>query len=470
MSLMPVTDSMFLAVESREHPMHVGGLQLFTPPDDAGPEYLRELRQTLLERTSVRDTFQQRLRRPVNTAGYLAWQRDPQLDLDYHFRHSALPSPGRIRELLELTSRWHSTLLDRHRPLWEVHLVEGLADGRFALYSKIHHAVMDGVSALRQLTDVLSEDPADRDCPPPWGKRRAAAPSPRATVTPADTIRAVTGAARQLAGTPAAAARIAKEAFRAQALTLPLQAPRTMFNVPIGGARRFAAQSWPLERVRAVASAASVTRNDVVLAMCAGALREYLIDAHALPSAPLTAMVPVSMRSGSGSSASGSGSAAGSTAAPQASGNQIGALLANLGTDLGDPADRLATIARSTAGGKRLFRELTPLQALLLSALNVAPLAASPLPGFATATRPPFNLVISNVPGPRRQMYWNGARLDGIYPASVLLDGQALNITLTTTGDDLDVGITGCRRSVPHLQRLLSHLDTALTDLEKAVA
>ncbi|OLT45252.1 diacylglycerol O-acyltransferase [Saccharomonospora sp. CUA-673] len=458
MSLMPVTDSMFLAVETREHPMHVGGLQLFTPPDDAGPEYLRDLRENLLERTSVREALQRRLRTPVNTAGYLAWQRDPQLDLDYHFRHSALPRPGRIRELLELTSRWHSTLLDRHRPLWEAHLVEGLADGRFAVYSKIHHAAMDGVSALRQLTDVLSDDPADRDCPPPWGKPRSSPPAARpalGALDPREAVRAATGAARQLAEVPGGAVRIAKEMLRAQALTLPLQAPRTMFNVPIGGARRFAAQSWPLDRVRAVASGAGVSRNDVVLAMCAGALREYLVEAHALPAQPLTALVPVSMRSAKDADAG------------EASGNRIGALLANLGTDLADPADRLATIARSTTEGKRLFRELTPVQALLLSALNVAPLAASPLPGFTTATRPPFNLVISNVPGPRRQMYWNGARLDGIYPASVLLDGQALNITLTTTGDNVDVGITGCRRSVPHLQRLLTHLETALTDLEK---
>ncbi|GAA1215980.1 WS/DGAT/MGAT family O-acyltransferase [Prauserella alba] len=453
MSLMPVTDSMFLAIETREHPMHVGGLQLFTPPDDAGPEYLRELRETLLQRTTVRETFQRRLRRPVNTAGYLAWQRDPQLDLDYHFRHSALPGPGRIRELLELTSRWHSTLLDRHRPLWEVHLVEGLADGRFAVYSKIHHAMMDGVSALRQATGVLSDDPDDRSCPPPWGKRDTRRRTPRGAPDPMEALRTAAGTARELAGAPGAALSVAREAFRERTLTLPLEAPRTMFNVPIGGARRFAAQSWPLERIRTVASSAGVSRNDVVLAMCGGALREYLIERHALPTSPLTAMVPVSMRS--------------AREVGESSGNQIGALLANLGTDLQDADERLATVARSTSEAKRVFRELTPLQALLLSAFNVAPLAASPVPGIAGNTRPPFNLVISNVPGPRKQMYWNGARLDGIYPASVLLDGQAVNITLTTSGDNLDVGITGCRRSVPHLQRLLTHLDTALTDLEK---
>ncbi|PXY20998.1 WS/DGAT/MGAT family O-acyltransferase [Prauserella muralis] len=453
MAMMPVTDSMFLLIETREHPMHVGGLQLFTPPEGAGPDYLADLRQDLLKNTSVRSLFRQRPARPVNTMGYLAWAEDEELDLDYHFRHSALPQPGRVRELLELTSRWHSTLLDRHRPLWEIHLVEGLNDGRFAMYSKVHHSLMDGVSALRQLQSILSDDPAALDCPPPWGSRRPQR-GRRGRPGALGRLRSAAGASRQLAGLPGMAAKVATEAFREHTLTLPLQAPKTMLNVPIGGARRFAAQSWPLERAKQVATNAGVSRNDVVLAMCAGALRDYLIEQRALPDAPLVAMVPVSLRSRADTG--------------EAAGNQIGALLCNLGTDQPDPAERLRVISRSMADGKRVFKELTPLQILLLSALNVAPLGVSPVPGVVNNTRPPFNIVISNVPGPRKQMYWNGATLDGIYPASVLLDGQALNITLTSNGENLDFGITGCRRSVPHLQRLLVHLDTALAELEYA--
>lgn len=453
MAVMPITDSMFLLVETREHPMHVGGLQLFQKPPGAGPDYLSQLRKNLLEETTLRRDFQKRPARPVNTVGNLAWTEESNLELDYHFRHSALPQPGRIRELLELTSRWHGSLLDRHRPLWEVHLVEGLADGRFAIYSKIHHAVLDGVSALKHLQSNLSDDPEAMDCPPPWGTRSRAPQS--AERDPLSLLRLGRNAAEQVGGLAPAALRVANEAFREHRLTLPMQAPKTMLNVPIGGARRFAAQSWQTERVRAVATAAGVSRNDVVLAMCSGALRDYLIEQQALPDEPLVAMVPVSMRSQSESG--------------EPSGNAIGALLCNLGTDQVDPADRLTVINRSMADGKRIFKELTPLQALLLSGINVAQLGVSPLPGMATRTKPPFNLVISNVPGPRSQMYWNGAALDGIYPASVLLDGQALNITLTNTGDSLDFGITGCRHSIPHLQRLLTHLDTALAELEVAV-
>lgn len=453
MAVMPITDSMFLLVETREHPMHVGGLQLFQKPPDAGPDYLKQVRENLLEQTTLRRDFQKRPARPVNTLGNLAWTEESNLELDYHFRHSALPQPGRIRELLELTSRWHSTLLDRHRPLWEVHLVEGLADDRFAIYSKIHHAVLDGVSALKHLQTNLSDDPAVTDCPPPWGTRSRA--RQRMEGAPQSLLRFGRNAAEQVGGLAPAAAKVANEAFREHRLTLPMQAPKTMLNVPIGGARRFAAQSWRAERVRAVATAAGVSSNDVVLAMCSGALRDYLIEHQALPDEPLVAMVPVSMRQQAESG--------------EPTGNSIGALLCNLGTDRVDPADRLTVINRSMADGKRIFKQLTPLQALLLSGINVAQLGVSTVPGLVNRTKPPFNLVISNVPGPRSQMYWNGAALDGIYPASVLLDGQALNITLTNTGDSLDFGITGCRQSIPHLQRLLTHLDTALAELEVAV-
>ncbi|MCU1683199.1 MAG: diacylglycerol O-acyltransferase [Amycolatopsis sp.] len=453
MPLMPVTDSMFLLVETREHPMHVGGLQLFKKPEGAGPDYLSNLRRDLLDSTNMRSLFRRRPSRPVNTAGYLGWSQDANLELDYHFRHSALPQPGRIRELLELTSRWHGTLLDRHRPLWEIHLIEGLADDRFAIYTKIHHALMDGVSALKQLQGTLSEDPDDLDCPPPWGTRQKE-PSARNGKAPSSFFRTAGRTFSQLAGVAPAAFKVAGEAFREHTLTLPMQAPKTMLNVPIGGARRFAAQSWSLDRVRQIASAAGVSRNDVVLAMCSGALRDYLIEQSALPDAPMVAMVPVSLRR--------------KTDAGEAAGNNIGALLCNLATDQTDPAQRLTAIHQSMRNGKRLFSELTPLQTMLLSGLNVAQLGISPIPGVVNNTRPPFNIIISNVPGPRKQMYWNGAQLDGVYPASVLLDGQALNITLTSNGDNLDFGITGCRRSVPHLQRILTHLDTALAELEAA--
>src|ERR1044072_4744145 len=169
MAIMPVTDSMFLLAESREHPMHVGGLQLWRPPADAGPDYLAELHHRLLA-TDVRSLFRRRTRGPVSL-GQWAWTPDDDVDLEYHIRLSALPRPGRVRELLELTGRLHGSLLDRHRPLWEYRLIEGMTGGRFASYTKVHHSLLDGVGALRLLAKSLSTDPDERELLPPWGER-----------------------------------------------------------------------------------------------------------------------------------------------------------------------------------------------------------------------------------------------------------------------------------------------------------
>jgi len=226
-----------------------------------------------------------------------------------------------------------------------------------------------------------------------------------------------------------------------------------MLNVPVGGARRCAAQSWPLDRVKTVKAAAGVSLNDVVLAMCAGALRAYLDDADALPDTPLVAMVPVSLRNDGDS----------------VGGNMVGAVLCNLGTHFDDPAQRLQAIHSSMRENKNVMSQLPRAQAMALSMLLLSPAVVNSVPGFAKVTPPPFNVCISNVPGARDPLYCNGARLDGNYPMSIALNGQALNITLTSSADSLDFGLVGCRRSVPHLQRVLGHLETSLKDLERAV-
>ena len=451
MELISPTDSMFLLAESREHPMHVGGLQLFDPPEGTGPEFIRDIYATMLGFEDVQPTFRKHPGELLGGIANVAWSFDRDVDLEYHLRRSALPSPGRVRELLELTSRLHGSLLDRHRPLWETHLVEGLNDGRFAVYTKVHHALLDGVSAMKLMRRSLSDDPQDTELRAPWtiGPRRRAKDKKRSS--PLGDLVKVAGS---IAGLGPSALTVARAALLEQQLTLPFGAPKTMFNVPIGGARRCAAQSWPLKRVIAVKDAAGVTVNDVVLAMCAGALRAYLIEQDALPDRPLIAMVPVNLRSENDASSGG---------------NMVGTILCSLATDLEDPAHRLDTIHASMRGNKEVFSQLPRLQQLALSAFNIAPLALAVLPALASAAQPPFNIVISNVPGAREPLYWRGARLDGNYPMSIALDGQALNITLSNNADNLDFGLVGCRRSVPHLQRLLGHLEDSLTDLEEAV-
>ncbi|MBX9847885.1 MAG: wax ester/triacylglycerol synthase family O-acyltransferase, partial [Rhodocyclaceae bacterium] len=445
--MMP-TDSIFLLGESREHPMHVGGLQLFEPPEDAGPGFAKTIYDAILAAgRNVQPTFSKHPATVMGGVAGLAWTYDRKIDLDYHVRRSALPSPGRVRELLELTSRWHSTLLDRHRPLWESHVIEGLNDGRVAIYTKLHHSLVDGVSALKLMQRSLSVDPDDRAVRPVWTlpKRRYRSGSS-----------SLFGALTKMAGSAVALGpstfSLARAALWEQQLTLPFEAPRSMLNVKIGGARRCAAQSWSLDRVKSVKQAAGVTVNDVVLAMCSGALRYYLIEHHALPDSPLIAMVPVSLRS---------------KEEADSGGNLVGSILCNLATDTEDPLQRLQTVSESMRRNKKVFSELPRLQALALSAFNVSPMILAMAPGIFSSAPPPFNIVISNVPGSTVPMYLGGARLDGSYPMSIALDGQALNITLVNNAGNLDFGLVGCRRSVPHLQRLLVHLETSLADLER---
>src|SRR4051812_42753276 len=171
MGLMPPTDSMFLIPESREQPMHVGSLQLFELPEGADRSLIRETYETLLATTDIAPLFRRRPHRSFGTLGQWAWVDDDDVDLEHHVRHSALPEPGRVRELLALTSRLHGTLLDRQRPLWEMHVIEGLEGHRFAVYSKLHHAVMDGVSGLRLLQRTLSPSPNDRSAKAFWSPR-----------------------------------------------------------------------------------------------------------------------------------------------------------------------------------------------------------------------------------------------------------------------------------------------------------
>ncbi|MCV7079736.1 WS/DGAT/MGAT family O-acyltransferase [Mycobacterium szulgai] len=455
MQLIAPADAMFLLGESREHPMHVGSLQLFEPPEEAPGEandgFVTEAYESMLRCTDVQPTFRKHpaFLGPITN---LAWSFDDDVELDYHFRRSALPRPGRVRELLELASRLHGSLLDRHRPLWEAHLVEGLNDGRYAVYIKFHHSLQDGVSAQKLMQRAFTSDPSDDEVRVPWAlKPRKPRGSSGRNASPLQMLSRALDSAAVLAPSTLS---LARAALLEQQLTLPFRAPKTMFNVRIGGARRVAAQSWSIERIKAVKAAADVTFNDVVLAMSAGALRSYLLERNALPEAPLVAMVPVSLRKEN---------------EIDGGGNMVGTVLCNLNTDADDAGTRLHAINASMRDAKQVFTQLPRVQQLALSGFLTGGLVFALIPGFVASAPPPFNIVISNVPGSSDPMYWRGARMTGNYPLSIALDGQAMNITVTTNAENLDFGIVGCRRSVPHLQHMLGHLETSLKDLERAV-
>lgn len=455
------TSAAFLLAENRNMPMHVGGLQLFEKPEGAGRNYVREMFEEMRDEEEIAPLFLKHPYRSLRTGGQLVWREDEQFDIEHHVRHSALPKPGRIRELLELCSRLHSTRLAWERPLWEAHVIEGLRDGRVAMYTKTHHALVDGVSAMRLLQSVLTTDPDKRGMPAMWGVQsgsRSRKPKPEVALSevPLNALRAAMGITAEAAGMPSALIKTITKGLRNETSALSLYAPRTLFNQTITGSRRFAAQDWPIERLRAIGKSTGTTLNDVVLAMCSGAVRSYLLELDALPEQPLVAMVPVGLNAKQSHVASAEG------------GNAVGAVMCQLATDLHDPGRRLKTIHRSMNEGKDALSSMTPVQILAMSAIGQAPAILTPMLRMQGIVRPPYNLIISNVPGPRTTHYWNGAKLDGTYPLSIPINGMALNITCTSYDGKMAFGLTGCRRTVPHLQRLLTHLDDEVAALEKA--
>jgi diacylglycerol O-acyltransferase len=297
--------------------------------------------------------------------------------------------------------------------------------------------------------------------PAPWDAATRRAPRPPAdpvplSELPSRTVRSALGIAAEAAGLPSAFTRTMTRSVRNETSAVSLYAPRTIFNQRITGSRRFAAQDWPIARLRAIGKATGTTINDVVLAMCSGAMRAYLLELDALPETTLISMVPVALRTKESHLPSVRG------------GNALGSVMVKLGTDLDDPADRLQLVHESMLDGKRALAQMTPTQILAMSALGQAPAILAPMLKLGGVVKPPYNLIISNVPGPRTTQYFNGMKLVGTYPLSIPIDGMALNITCNSYADQMAFGLTGCRRTVPHLQRLLIHLDTELNALEKA--
>jgi diacylglycerol O-acyltransferase len=442
---------MFLYGESRETMMHVAGMLPFSPPPDARPDHLRALMDEV--RTApVYAPWNLRLRWPEMLRNPLQTWVESDVDREYHVRRSALPSPGDERELGILVSRLHGYPIDFHRPPWEMHLIEGLEGGRFALYVKVHHALLDGFTAMRTLSNALSTDPDDRERPLFFSLPPPARP-PRDDDATGITYSELIAAVRTQYGATKSAARALLNISKESELVSPRQAPKCVLNARISRSRRFATVRHETARIKAIARAAGGTVNDVVLALSAASLRRYLLELDALPAEPLIAMLPVSVRPKD----------------DEGGGNALGAILASLATDVADPAERLAAIIHSTTTAKHQLQGLSKAAILQYSALLVAPSVAQMIPGTAGRVKPTFNVVISNVPGPEEPRYFRGARLEAAYPMSIPLHGQALNITCNSYAGNVCFGFTGCRDTVPHLQRLAVYCGEALGELERAV-
>lgn len=451
-------DLLFLAAESRESMMHVGAMMQFTPPPDASPTFLHDLMEEIRHDASAVPPWNLKLRTPgVLTSPNQAWIEDPTFDVEYHVRHSALPMPGGERELGVLVSRLHGNPIDFHRPPWEVHFIEGLPHGRFAIYVKVHHSLVDGYTGMKLLARSLSTDPAERDTPIFFARGAARARTSDGPSAPPTLAGIVQRASDELEGIRAAM-RAAASVARAKGLgdsdlIAPLRAPCSVINAPISRNRRFATQQFEVERMRHVARAFDATLNDLVLALCASALRRLLLEQGSLPPEAMTAMLPVNIRPKD----------------DPGGGNAVGAIYATLATDVEDPEARLRTIVASTRRAKDELVGLGQNAILEFSAMMLAPMVFSMAPGAAGRVRPAFNLVISNVPGPAEKLYFRGYELDAYYPLSVPIHGYGLNITVVTYGTTLNFGFTGDRDSLRHLQRLSVYAREALIELESAI-
>jgi diacylglycerol O-acyltransferase / wax synthase len=461
-------DLIFIYGETSSSKMHVGGLLPFTPPADAGRDYLREIIDEARQQ-EVLPPWNRKLAYPrLQFSPLHSWVVDEDFDFDYHVRRSALASPGDERELGILVSRLHSNHLDLTRPPWELHVIEGLEGGRFALYLKIHHALVDGYSAMRMLGRSMSTDPDDRqtrmffNVPVPSRERRVVDSTESSNPLTA-TLRALSGVGSTVSGGVSSAVDLAAALVKTQIrrdgdyghIAGSASAPHSILNARISRNRRFATQQYEFDRLKQLSSQHGSTINDVALAIIGGGLRKFLMDFDKLPDRSLVAFLPVNVR----------------PKGDEGGGNAVGAILAPMGTDVEDPVERLQTITSATRASKAQLQTMSPTAIIAYSAALLAP-AGGQIAGALTGVQPPwpytFNLCVSNVPGPQEPLYFRGSRLEATYPVSIPIHGMALNITLQSYADTINLGFVGCRDRLPHLQRLAVYTGDALAALEKA--
>jgi len=459
-------DASFLAMETTTTTGHVGGLSVLDPTGAPKPLTLARLTDVIAERLPLVPVLRRKLLNVPLGLDQPYWVDDPDFDIEYHVREIALPRPGSDAQLTEQVSRLHARPLDRSKPLWEIYLITGLAKRRVAVYTKIHHAAIDGVSGTELLTVLLDLDPSGRELPPPVPFRPAPPP-------PLSAIAAK--AVARMAWRPVQTVQMTNEVLRwlptlAPVMstvvggmlglnrgdgevipTTPGRPPATPFNKAITPHRRFAFRSVDLAEVKTVKNAFGVSVNDVVMAMTAGALRRWLTDHAALPSQPLIAMIPVSVRD---------------PASKGALGNKVSAMLAMLPTHVAEPDLRLELVHAATKIAKA--QQAVIPQGLVDQISDFAPPALTARAARVVAATgllhrlPPFNLTISNVPGPNTPVYLCGARLIAHYPVSVVADGQGLNVTLVGYMGQLHFGLISCRELVPDLDVLAGYLTDEL--------
>jgi diacylglycerol O-acyltransferase len=446
-------DTAFLAAEMPGNLLHVMAVMVLDPETIPGGYSFAGFRDFIAQRIHRVPPLRRRLEVPFGLARPL-WVEDPDLDLDYHVRRAAVPSPGGAREVAALASELDERPLDRSRPLWEMVVVEGLEHGHFAVVAKLHHAMMDGIAGMRHMASLFSPEPGLDDPGTPGWRQPARVPGD---------LELLAGAVPTLLGQPLRGARAGVETLRLafrEALRgirgkaeSPPPAPRSWLNAPTTPHRTVAYTSLPLLEVKAAARAGSATVNDALLTVIGGAVRRYLDRIGQLPAEALVAGVPISTH-----------------VEGEERANAVAGAFVTLATHLEDPAARLAAIRDATSQAKRrdsggMLDSVGPW--LEVPSPLVFSLFARAYTRLHLADRvtPLCNLVVSSVNGPPEALYFAGARLRGIYPLGPIYDGMALNVTALRCGDAIDVGLVACRGRIRDLWEIADAIPEALAEL-----
>ncbi|CAN5807592.1 wax ester/triacylglycerol synthase family O-acyltransferase [soil metagenome] len=456
-------DASFLYLETPSMLMHVTGTIVLDPAGMEGGYRWEAFKEMLAERIHLLPPFRRRLVTVPFGLGHPVWIEDPDFDLDAHVRRAAVPAPGSMHELAEIVGDLAGRPLDRSRPLWEMWVVEGLADGHIAIVTKMHHSAIDGASGADLMAHIFDLDPDDVTVPPDDGSwQPEQAPSDLSLAAKALATQATSPVrmVRLMGKTVGSMADIVRQRVGrpsdAVPSPMPFGAPRTPFSGAITSHRSVAFARTSLDDFKHVKNAFGTTVNDVVLAASAVSLRHWLIDRGGLPDKPLVASVPVSVR---GDDSEGLG-------------NQVSAMLVNLPVQLDDPAAILGEIQQNTKGAKELhgaigadmlqdWSEFAPPAVLA----RVARFYSSW--NLADHHAPMHNLVISNMPGPPIPLYCAGARVLSTYPMGPVMEGAGLNITVLSNMGNVDFGAIACRELVPDIWDIATGFSAAVDELVK---
>lgn len=455
-------DASFLYMETPETPMHVGGLYLYELPPDYTGDFYENFKAQIASRMHLFPILTRKLVQLPFDIDTPLWVKDDDVDLDYHIRRHTVPKPGRFDQLEELAGRLHSNFLDRSRPLWEIYIIDGLADGRIAEYTKFHHAGFDGAAAMAFIQSLYDTTPVARQVPPPSEKteKEDLDPIKLLSAAYANGVRTYLRTIQAMPELLRAWTKFAlpdPDTFKVEPLELPRPAPRTRLNAAITSQRSYAARSLSLIDIKRIAKSNGATVNDVVLAVCSGALRRYLKEKGELPSQSLTAFVPVSLREAGNIEMN----------------NQVFGMICSLATRDAHPLKRLLAIHESASKAKRLTETIKS-AALGVTTPWGMPFLVNGLMNvlgryhLADSVRPFANLTISNNIGPPTPLYMAGAKLLAGYPISIPTHGSALNITVQSYVDNMDFGLIACRRTLPDIDTLGDYIVDALAELKSA--